>query len=121
MRSVSVSEAKAKLSELLRAAERGETVLIVRHGRAVARLTPPSPWPDGVAEAPERTTAIDLDALERDGVVRGPASAPDRGLLDRPDLAVPPSEGVLERMLRDLDEDREEHAARPGGKERGGA
>jgi prevent-host-death family protein len=105
MRSVSVSEAKAKLSELLRAAERGETVLIVRHGRAVARLGPPSPWPDGVAEAP--AVSIDLDALERDGVVNRPSTAPAADLLDRPELALPTSEGLLERMLDDLDEDRD--------------
>jgi prevent-host-death family protein len=109
---VSVSEAKAKLSELLRAAERGETVVIVRHGRAVARLTPPSPWPEAVAEAPVQT--IDVAALERDGIVRRPAAAPDAGLLDRPELAVPSTEGVLGRMLRDLDEDREERARDSG-------
>ena len=109
MRSISVSEAKAKLSELLRAAERGETVVIVRHGRAVARLTPPSPWPDGVAEAPAVRT-LDVDALERDGIVRRPASGPDAALLDRPELAVPVTDGLLERMLQDLDDDREEHA-----------
>ena len=109
MRPISVSEAKAKLSELLRAAERGETVLIVRHGRAVARLTPPSPWPDGVAEAPAVQT-LDVDALERDGIVRRPAAAPDARLLDRPELAVPVTDGLLERMLRDLADDRAERS-----------
>jgi len=33
-------EAKNRLSELLRAAEAGRSVVITRHGRAVARLVP---------------------------------------------------------------------------------
>ncbi len=33
-------EAKAKFSELLDAAERGETTLITRHGKPVARIEP---------------------------------------------------------------------------------
>lgn len=38
MKAVPVSEAKAKLSELLAAVERGEEVTITRRGRPVARL-----------------------------------------------------------------------------------
>lgn len=37
---VSVAEAKNRLPELLRAVENGETVVITRHGRPVAQLTP---------------------------------------------------------------------------------
>jgi prevent-host-death family protein len=37
---VQASEAKAKLAELLDTVERGETVVITRHGRAIARLVP---------------------------------------------------------------------------------
>ncbi|MFV0260216.1 MAG: type II toxin-antitoxin system Phd/YefM family antitoxin [Acidimicrobiales bacterium] len=37
---MNVSEAKAKLSELLDAAARGDEVVIARSGRAVARLVP---------------------------------------------------------------------------------
>lgn len=40
MREVRASEAKARLAELLRAAERGETVAITRRGRPVAHLIP---------------------------------------------------------------------------------
>jgi prevent-host-death family protein len=39
MITVGAFEAKNRLSELLDRAERGEEVLITRHGRAVARLT----------------------------------------------------------------------------------
>jgi prevent-host-death family protein len=37
---IQASEAKAKLAELLDTVERGETVIITRHGRAIARLVP---------------------------------------------------------------------------------
>jgi prevent-host-death family protein len=40
MRSVQSSEAKAHLAELLDDVERGETVIITRHGRAIARIVP---------------------------------------------------------------------------------
>ncbi len=40
MRVVQSSEAKTRLSELLDDVERGETILITRHGKAIARLTP---------------------------------------------------------------------------------
>ncbi len=37
---VTVAELKAKLSEYLRRAESGETILVCRHGAPVARLAP---------------------------------------------------------------------------------
>ncbi len=40
MREIQASEAKARLSQLLDEVERGETVVITRHGRAVARIIP---------------------------------------------------------------------------------
>ena len=41
MRTVSLAEAKAHLSELLNSVEAGEEIVITRHGRAVARVSPP--------------------------------------------------------------------------------
>ena len=41
MKEVGAFEAKNKLSELLDLAERGEEVVITRHGKEVARLVPP--------------------------------------------------------------------------------
>ena len=38
MRTISLADAKAHLSELLNAVEGGEEVVITRHGHAVARL-----------------------------------------------------------------------------------
>lgn len=40
MKHVQASEAKAKFSELLDQVERGETVVITRHGKVIARIEP---------------------------------------------------------------------------------
>jgi prevent-host-death family protein len=40
MNTVSAYEAKTHLPQLIRAAERGETVIITRHGKPVAQLGP---------------------------------------------------------------------------------
>jgi prevent-host-death family protein len=41
MREVEAFEAKNKLGQLLDLVERGEEIIIIRHGREVARLVPP--------------------------------------------------------------------------------
>jgi prevent-host-death family protein len=40
MREIRASDAKTRLPELLRDVERGETLIITRHGKPVARLVP---------------------------------------------------------------------------------
>ena len=40
MHTMQATEAKARLAELLRTVERGETVVITRHGKAIARVIP---------------------------------------------------------------------------------
>jgi prevent-host-death family protein len=40
MREIQASEAKAHLPQLLDDVERGETLVITRHGRAIARIVP---------------------------------------------------------------------------------
>ena len=40
MREIQASEAKARLLQLLDDVERGETLIITRHGRAIARIVP---------------------------------------------------------------------------------
>lgn len=40
MREIQATEAKAKLAELLRTVERGESIAITRHGQTVAHLVP---------------------------------------------------------------------------------
>ncbi len=42
MREIQASEAKTHLPQILDEVERGETVVITRHGRAIARLVPES-------------------------------------------------------------------------------
>ena len=42
MKQVQASDAKARLAELLDEVERGETIVITRHGKTIARLVPES-------------------------------------------------------------------------------
>lgn len=42
-RQVNIAEAKAKLSELVEAASRGEEIVLARHGKPVARLSAMTP------------------------------------------------------------------------------
>ena len=51
---LSVTEAKARLTELVRRAEAGEEVLLTRHGQPAVRLTPAKLRPD----AEKRRAAI---------------------------------------------------------------
>ena len=67
MRSASVAEAKARLSELLDAVEAGETVSITRRGKPVARL---------VVEPITRKPA-DLAAMGRARAMTKPYVDPD--------------------------------------------
>jgi prevent-host-death family protein len=61
MKEVSIQDLKAQLSSVVAAAEAGDTMVITRHGKAVARLGPADPpyvhrgrlvgqpWPPAVA------------------------------------------------------------------------
>ena len=40
---ISIAEAKNRLTQLIRAVEQGESVVITRHGKPVAQLAPPPP------------------------------------------------------------------------------
>ena len=40
MREISVREANQNFSQVIAAAERGETIVVTRHGRAIARIVP---------------------------------------------------------------------------------
>ena len=57
MREVSATEVPARLPELLRTVERGETIAITRHGKAVAHLVP--------AENQERAQSVPSEDQER--------------------------------------------------------
>lgn len=47
----SVAEAKARLSELIDRAEKGEGVVITKHGRPVAEIRPLAPKPAPITKA----------------------------------------------------------------------
>jgi prevent-host-death family protein len=63
---VAVGEAKKRLCELVDRAEHGETVVILRHGRPIARLAPMpgrgKPWRVEVPDNPALYKGIDLNA-----------------------------------------------------------
>jgi prevent-host-death family protein len=59
MREIQASEAKTHLPQLLDEIERGESIIITRHGRRIARLIPEDVMRrDGQAEAVERLKAL---------------------------------------------------------------
>ena len=55
MRQLTVTEAKANFSQLLDAVEQGETVVITRHGKKIARIVP----------AADQERVSRLEAMER--------------------------------------------------------
>ncbi len=71
MREIQASDAKAHLPQLLDDVERGETVVITRHGRAIARLVPEAHRRqeeidraiEGIKAVRKRTGKITLDEL----------------------------------------------------------
>lgn len=71
MRAVQASDAKAHLAQLLDDVERGETIIITRGGRAIARIVPESGRRpedidaaiESIKELRKRTGKISLDAL----------------------------------------------------------
>lgn len=66
--SVGAYDAKARLSHLLDRVERGEEIVITRHGRPIARLIPEAPGHE-VASA---LKAVDrLNAIREDLAARG--------------------------------------------------
>ena len=67
MREVQASDAKARLAELLTAVERGETIVITRHGRRIAHLAPEA----GLKQA-EIERAIDDLARFRESAKKAP-------------------------------------------------
>ena len=95
MRAVGLKVLKNRLSEYVRLAERGETILIADRDRVVAELVPPR----------ETRSPLIADALLADMVRRGllaPALHPPGPVIGAPPVA------KLKRLLRELDEDRGE-------------
>ncbi len=62
MRVVTATEAKARLAELLRAVEGGETVAITRHNKAIVHLVPAQ-----ARNQAERAAAVERFRQQRNG------------------------------------------------------
>ena len=97
MRSVGLKVLKNKLSEYVRAAAAGETILVTDRDRVVAELVPPKP---------ERKALSENEFIAR-GVREGwltPARIPPTEPLP------PPPKGImtLAELMEDLDRDRED-------------
>jgi len=94
MRSVGIKVLKNKLSEFVRIAASGETVLVTDRDRVVAELVPPRE-----GRAPSLADAQLADMVRR-GVLTPPRlirpGPPPAGFLD----------GTFEELMRELDEDR---------------
>jgi len=68
MREIGAFEAKNKLGQLLDLVERGEEVVITRHGKAVARLVPPKA---GLSRADAREAAQRIREMSRGVTLAG--------------------------------------------------
>ena len=93
MRSVGIKLLKNKLSEYIRLAAGGETVLVTDRDRVVAELGPPAP-----ARSPLVSDALLLDAV-RQGWIKPPLSAGKDAPVRKPVMK-------LRELLADLQEDR---------------
>jgi len=75
---VSVSEAKAQLTDLVRRAEAGDEVVLTRHGQAAVRLVP-------VRTAPDRASRLAaMEAARKAGAAKakaGPTAARSQDFL----------------------------------------
>ncbi|MGE0258137.1 MAG: type II toxin-antitoxin system Phd/YefM family antitoxin [Alphaproteobacteria bacterium] len=92
MKTVGLKTLKNKLSEYVRLAASGETVVITDRGRPVAEIVPPRAKPESVIERGIREGWVTP-------AVRGPDWPPPRN----------PIPGyTLEQLLADLDKDRED-------------
>ncbi len=92
MKTATISEAKNRLSEYLRAVKRGEQVLILDRRIPVARLVPVDPVGD--FDEPAR-----LAVLERTGVIRRARRKGVAKLLLQPPPKLPRGMSVLEALL----------------------
>jgi len=95
MRAVGLKVLKNKLSEYVRLAERGETILVTDRDRVVAEIVPPEK-----SRSPVLADAVLAEAVRR-GWITPPSLSP---------AGAPPRNPVttLRELMRELDEDRSE-------------
>lgn len=75
---VSLTEAKAQLTELVRRAEAGEEVVLTRHGRSVVRLVPVAAHPSATER---RALMEEIRAAGRAKAAPGPNAAHSQDFL----------------------------------------
>lgn len=75
---ISVSEAKGKLTELVRRAEQGDEVIITRHGRAAVALVPVVP---GANADSRRAVIAAVRAAASNKSTAGPSAARSQDFL----------------------------------------
>lgn len=78
MTRISVTEAKAQLTELVRRAEAGDEVILTRHGQPAVRLVPMRPRPD---VASRRALLDAVRASGRGKAAGGPEAARSQDFL----------------------------------------
>lgn len=98
MKVVGIKELKNKLSEYVKLAKAGETVLISDRGDVVAELRAPSPWRHPMMDNPKYAELV------RRGIITPAKVPPGTPLNLKRDYPRVP----LEEILRDLDESRED-------------
>jgi prevent-host-death family protein len=72
MQTVPIHQAKSQLSELIRAVEQGEEVVLTRHGKRVIRLIKEPETEQPSIEARRQAIAAELDALRAKVGAAGP-------------------------------------------------
>ena len=103
VREVPVKEAKAKLTELLRAAEAGERIVLTRHGKPIADLVP---------HGAGQTTEKPMSVMERATAWHKANPTPAIGWVS-PDFDDPlPEDFLLQPLPDDFDEKLAEHNRR---------
>jgi prevent-host-death family protein len=100
MKSASVAELKARLSEYLAAVRRGEDVVVTDRGRPVARLTPLATDDDARLQALVRAAAVRPPRRRPDPARSGAAHAAHAAHAIRSPAVADP-EGLLMRALLD--------------------
>jgi prevent-host-death family protein len=77
---VSISYAKSTLTELVRRAERGEEIVLTRHGKPVARIAPAGSKPL-LTSQDELKVLHDIMDIGRTMVIAGPSAARSQDFL----------------------------------------
>ena len=75
---IPVTEAKARLTELVRRAEAGEEIVLTRHGKPAARIVPAAPQPN---ERARRALIASVQAAARQRIKPGPTAARSQDFL----------------------------------------